>query len=63
MNCSVKFKKIVLWENVKVNMKIWNLFYQLLVLIMIVWNLLKVKFLKINLRLVSFQLIKNLKNF
>ena len=63
MNCSENFKKIVHWENVKVNMKIWNKFYQLLVLIMMICNLLKDKFIIIYLHLVNFRLIKNLKNF
>ena len=63
MNWSENFKKIVHWENVKVNMKIWNKFYQLLVLIMMICNLLKDKFIIIYLHLVNFRLIKNLKNF
>ena len=63
MNSSVSFKKIVLWENVKVNMKIWNLFYHNLDLIMMMYSLLKDRFIIVYLDLVSFQLIKNLKNF
>ena len=63
MNFSKKCKKIVHWENVKVNMKIWNKFYQLFLLIMKICSLLKDKFIIIYSDLVSFRLIKNLKNF